>query len=95
MVCRISKCLGEVWPFPLPGINDLEECKPRTDIVDITTRWVVIFQRLLVRQIVIKGPKDRKRRAVFQVWLFILTRFSLQYREGKAMEILAVIYEQF
>ena len=39
MVCRISKCLGEVWPFPLPGINDLEECKPRTDIVDITTRW--------------------------------------------------------
>ena len=48
MVCRISKCLGEVWPFPLPGINDLEECKPRNDIVDITTRWVVvvIFQRL-------------------------------------------------
>ena len=42
MVCRISKCLGEVWPFPLPGINDLEECKPRKDIVDITSRSVVV-----------------------------------------------------
>ena len=82
MVCRISKCLGEVWPFPLPGINDLEECKPRNDIVDITTRWAVIFQRLLVKQIVIKGPKDRKRRAVLQVWLFILAQLSLQHREG-------------
>ena len=38
MVCRVSKCLGEAWPFPIPGINDLEECQPRTDIMDITTR---------------------------------------------------------
>ena len=38
MVCRISKCVREAWPFPLPGINDLEECQPRTDIVDATTR---------------------------------------------------------
>jgi len=38
MICRLSKCLGEVWPFPLPGINDLQECQPRTDIMDITTR---------------------------------------------------------
>ena len=38
MVCRLSKCLREQWPFPIPGINDLEECKPRTDIVDATTR---------------------------------------------------------
>jgi len=38
MVCRISKCTGQAWPFPIPGINDLEECLPRTDIVDFTTR---------------------------------------------------------
>jgi len=38
MVCRISKCTGTAWPFPIPGINDLEECQPRTDIMDITTR---------------------------------------------------------
>merc|ERR1719361_2164492 len=38
MVCRISKCTGQAWPFPIPGINDLEECQPRTDIMDITTR---------------------------------------------------------
>ena len=38
MVCRLSKCLGEQWPFPLPGINDLEECRARTDIMDITSR---------------------------------------------------------
>ena len=38
MVCRISKCLREQWPIPLPGINDLEECQPRKDIVDATTR---------------------------------------------------------
>ena len=38
MVCRLSKCVGEQWPFPLPGINDLEECQPRTDYMDITSR---------------------------------------------------------
>ena len=38
MVCRLSKCLGEQWPFPLPGINDLEECQARTDYMDITSR---------------------------------------------------------
>ena len=38
MVCRLSKCLGEQWPFPLPGINDLEECRARTDYMDITSR---------------------------------------------------------
>ena len=38
MVCRLSKCLGEQWPFPLPGINDLEECQPRQDIMDMTSR---------------------------------------------------------
>ena len=38
MVCRISKCTGAAWPFPIPGINDLEECQARTDFVDFTTR---------------------------------------------------------
>merc|ERR1712079_71233 len=38
MVCRISKCTGTAWPFPIPGINDLDECQPRTDIMDVTTR---------------------------------------------------------
>ena len=38
MICRLSKCLREQWPFPMPGINDLEECQPRKDIVDATTR---------------------------------------------------------
>ena len=38
MVCRLSRCLGEPWPRPLPGINDAAECQPRTDIMDITTR---------------------------------------------------------
>jgi len=38
MVCRISKCTGQPWPFPISGINDLAECQPRTDIVDFTTR---------------------------------------------------------
>jgi hypothetical protein len=38
MICRLSKCLGEQWPFPIPGINDLEECQPRQDIIDVTIR---------------------------------------------------------
>ena len=36
MVCRISRCTGEMWPLPLPGINDLPECLPRQDIVDVS-----------------------------------------------------------
>ena len=38
MICRLSKCVREQWPFPMPGINDLEECQPRKDIMDVTTR---------------------------------------------------------
>ena len=37
MVCRISQCTGQQWPFPIPGINDREECQARQDIVDIST----------------------------------------------------------
>merc|ERR1712226_219319 len=36
MVCRVSKCTREAFPFPIPGVNDLEECKPRETIQDIT-----------------------------------------------------------
>ena len=38
MICRLSRCVGEQWPLPLPGINDLEECQARTDYMDITSR---------------------------------------------------------
>merc|ERR1712226_734803 len=36
MVCWVSKCTREAFPFPIPGVNDLEECKPRETIQDIT-----------------------------------------------------------
>ena len=36
MVCRVSKCTREAFPFPIPGVNDLEECKPRETIQDLT-----------------------------------------------------------
>merc|ERR1712088_321783 len=36
MVCRVSKCTREAFPFPIPGVNDLEECKPRENIQDLT-----------------------------------------------------------
>ena len=35
-VYRLSRCIGEQWPFPIPGINDLQECQPREDIVDVS-----------------------------------------------------------
>merc|ERR1719499_382437 len=38
MVCRVTKCARSPFPFPIPGINDLPECKPREDIMDITVR---------------------------------------------------------
>ena len=36
--CRFSKCTKSAWPFPIPGVNDLPECQPRQDIMDITVR---------------------------------------------------------
>ena len=38
MICRITKCTRSVFPFPIPGVNDLPECQPRVDIMDITVR---------------------------------------------------------
>merc|ERR1719210_58556 len=36
MICRISLCVREQWPFPMPGVNDLPECKSREAVMDIT-----------------------------------------------------------
>merc|ERR1712158_259884 len=36
MICRVSKCTREAFPFPIPGVNDLEECQPRQTIQDLT-----------------------------------------------------------
>merc|ERR1711971_829670 len=36
MICRVSKCTREPFPFPMPGVNDLEECQPRETIQDLT-----------------------------------------------------------
>ena len=27
LLCTFTKCTGEPFPFPLPGINDGQECK--------------------------------------------------------------------
>merc|ERR1711936_1214059 len=36
MVCRVSKCTREAFPFPIPGVNDLVEFQPRQTIQDLT-----------------------------------------------------------
>ena len=36
MICRVSKCTREAFPFPIPGVNDREECQPRETIQDLT-----------------------------------------------------------
>jgi len=36
MVCRVSRCLKYPYPQILPGVNDLDGCKPRQDIIDMT-----------------------------------------------------------
>merc|ERR1711997_1341446 len=36
MICRVSKCTREAFPFPIPGVNDREECHPRETIQDLT-----------------------------------------------------------
>ena len=46
MLCRFSKCMKYPLPQLLPGVNDGEECQPRTDIIDMT----------------IMGPKLAKRK---------------------------------
>ena len=58
MVCRISKCTGQAWPFPIPGINDLEECQPRTDIVDFTTRGPARGKEMLYSKYTSKFSPD-------------------------------------
>ena len=36
MLCRISRCTREAFPFPMPGVNDLAECQPDMTITDMT-----------------------------------------------------------
>merc|ERR1712088_554108 len=36
MICRVTKCTREPFPFPIPGVNDLEECQGRKEVMDIT-----------------------------------------------------------
>ena len=36
MICRVTKCTREPFPFPIPGVNDLEECQGRKEVLDIT-----------------------------------------------------------
>ena len=36
MICRVSKCTREAFPFPIPGVNDREECQARETMQDLT-----------------------------------------------------------
>merc|ERR1712066_280055 len=36
MICRVSKCTREAFPFPIPGVNDREECRARETMQDLT-----------------------------------------------------------
>ena len=36
MICRVTKCTREPFPFPIPGVNDLEECQGSEEVLDIT-----------------------------------------------------------
>ena len=47
MLCRVSRCTREPFPFAMPGVNDQAKCQPRTDIQDTT----------------IVGPKLARRQA--------------------------------
>ena len=38
MLCRFTKCTRTAFPFPIPGVNDLPDCQPRQDIMDITVK---------------------------------------------------------
>merc|ERR1719220_124837 len=36
MICRVSKCTREAFPFPISGVNDREECQARETMQDLT-----------------------------------------------------------
>ena len=38
MICEVSRCLGEAWPFPITGVNDLPHCISSQEVVDVTIR---------------------------------------------------------
>ena len=93
MVCRISQCTGQQWPFPIPGINDREECQARQDIVDISTfgpkrgnekiynKYVSEFSPdglLHIVKVKIKS-KDSKRSEALNNWTILQFYFLLGY----------------
>ena len=47
MLCRVSRCAREPFPFTIPGVNDMAECQPRSDVQDIT----IIGPKLAKRKI--------------------------------------------
>ena len=36
MFCWMSRCLRKPLPFLIPNFNDMTECQPRTDVIDMT-----------------------------------------------------------
>jgi hypothetical protein len=50
MLCRFTKCSaggepGKPFPFLIPNVNDLPECRGRTDIIDFTAVGPVLAKR--------------------------------------------------
>jgi len=46
MLCRITKCTKQPFPFNMPGINDGEECQPNKRILDFTLRGPKVGKRV-------------------------------------------------
>ena len=38
MICEMSRCMGEAWPFPIAGVNDHSYCNSSQEIIDVTVR---------------------------------------------------------
>jgi len=45
MLCRITKCTKQPFPFNMPGINDGEECQPNRKVLDFTLRGPKVSKR--------------------------------------------------
>jgi len=46
MLCRITKCTKQPFPFNMPGINDGAECEPNKRILDFTLRGPKVGKRV-------------------------------------------------
>ena len=38
LLCKFTRCMGEPFPAPLPGVNDLPACQQEDKVLDITFR---------------------------------------------------------